>query len=149
MGRVSRNEPRPLDAREKGDAALFAVRFLPRFQVCRGWQNQHPLDGFAEVAAEVLEVTGQQNRKRGRGCSVENPTFPNPRQGLGHLIVMSFTSKSPVAVAREALYAAERSLPLYAHKYSPRKFTQPQLFACLVLKTFFKGQKEDAAHSLK
>jgi hypothetical protein len=51
---------------------------------------------------------------------------------------MSFTSKSPVSVAREALYAAERSLPLYAHKYSPRKFTQPQLFACLVLKTFFK-----------
>jgi hypothetical protein len=51
---------------------------------------------------------------------------------------MSYTSKSPVTVAREALYAAERSLPLYAHKYSPRKFTQPQLFACLVLKTFFK-----------
>lgn len=51
---------------------------------------------------------------------------------------MSFTSKSPLTVAREALYAAERSLPLYAHKYSPRKFTQPQLFACLVLKTFFK-----------
>src|SRR5438045_551257 len=51
---------------------------------------------------------------------------------------MSFTSKSPVTVAREALYAAESALPLYAHKYSPRKFTQPQLFACLVLKTFFK-----------
>src|SRR5207248_10110453 len=26
----------------------------------------------------------------------------------------------------------------YAHVYSPRKFTQPQLFACLVLKTFLK-----------
>jgi hypothetical protein len=26
----------------------------------------------------------------------------------------------------------------YAHKYSPKKFTQPQLFACLVLKVFFK-----------
>jgi hypothetical protein len=31
-----------------------------------------------------------------------------------------------------------KALPLYAHKYSPKKFTQPQLFACLVLKTFFK-----------
>jgi hypothetical protein len=51
---------------------------------------------------------------------------------------MSYTSKSPVAVAREALRAAEQALPRYAHKYSPKKFTQPQLFACLVLKTFFK-----------
>jgi transposase len=49
-----------------------------------------------------------------------------------------FTSKSPVAVARNALSAAADSLPLYAHKYSPKKFTQHQLFALLVLKTFFK-----------
>jgi hypothetical protein len=51
---------------------------------------------------------------------------------------MSYTSKSPVAVACEALRAAEAALPRYAPKYSPKKFTQPQLFACLVLKTFFK-----------
>jgi transposase len=51
---------------------------------------------------------------------------------------MSFTSKSPVAVAREALHAAATALPRYAHRYSPKKYTQPQLFACLVLKTFFK-----------
>jgi hypothetical protein len=51
---------------------------------------------------------------------------------------MSFTGKSPLAVARQALRAAEAALPRYAHKYSPRKFTQPQLFACPVLKTFFK-----------
>jgi len=51
---------------------------------------------------------------------------------------MSFTTKSPVQVAREALRAAEASLPRYAHKYSPKKFTQHQLFACLALKTFFK-----------
>lgn len=51
---------------------------------------------------------------------------------------MSFTSKSPLDVAREALRAAEAALPRYAHKYSPKKFTQHQLFACLVLKTFFK-----------
>lgn len=29
-------------------------------------------------------------------------------------------------------------LPDYAHRFSPRRFTQPQLFACLVLKAFFK-----------
>jgi hypothetical protein len=29
-------------------------------------------------------------------------------------------------------------LPLYAHKFSPKKFTQPQLFACLVFKEFMR-----------
>jgi hypothetical protein len=29
-------------------------------------------------------------------------------------------------------------LRLYAHKFSPKRYTQPQLFACLVLKTFFR-----------
>lgn len=48
---------------------------------------------------------------------------------------MSRTSKSPRAVALEALVAAERALPPYAHRFSPRKFTQHQLFALLVLKT--------------
>jgi hypothetical protein len=41
-------------------------------------------------------------------------------------------------VAREALAVAQGRLRAYAHKYSPKKFTQPQLFACLVLKTFLK-----------
>ena len=47
-------------------------------------------------------------------------------------------SKSPVQVAREALAVAQRSLRAYAHRFSPKKYTQPQLFACLVLKTFLK-----------
>ena len=51
---------------------------------------------------------------------------------------MSTLSKSPVRVARAALAAGSDALPLYAHVYSPKKFTQPQLFACLVLKTFLK-----------
>lgn len=51
---------------------------------------------------------------------------------------MSKLSKSPLRVARAALAAATRVLPPYAHKYSPKKFTQPQLFCCLVLKTFLK-----------
>ena len=33
---------------------------------------------------------------------------------------------------------AKSKLPQYAHRYSPKKFTQPQLFVCLVLKIFFK-----------
>jgi Transposase DDE domain len=41
-------------------------------------------------------------------------------------------------VAREALRMGTLALPLYSHPCSPKKFTQPQLFACLVLKTFFK-----------
>src|SRR5205085_10371319 len=37
-----------------------------------------------------------------------------------------------------ALTTAEGALPLYSHRCSPKKFTQHQLFACLVLKTFLK-----------
>ena len=51
---------------------------------------------------------------------------------------MSVTSSSPRAVALEALAAGEAALPAYSHPCSPRQFTQPQLFACLVLKAFFK-----------
>ena len=51
---------------------------------------------------------------------------------------MSLTSKSPRAVALEALAAGEAALPPYGHPCSPKKFTQPQLFACLVLKAFFR-----------
>jgi Transposase DDE domain len=51
---------------------------------------------------------------------------------------MSTLTKSPVHVAREALAIATKVLRPYAHKFSPKLYTQPQLFACLVLKTFFK-----------
>src|SRR5215217_1876518 len=51
---------------------------------------------------------------------------------------MSKLSKSPLRVARRALAAGHTALSLYAHRFSPRTYTQPQLFACLVLKTFLK-----------
>ncbi|HEX4129102.1 MAG TPA: hypothetical protein VHZ24_03605, partial [Pirellulales bacterium] len=51
---------------------------------------------------------------------------------------MSATSKSPKAVILTALAVARRSLPAYSHRYSPKTFTQHQLFACLVLKNFLK-----------
>lgn len=51
---------------------------------------------------------------------------------------MSRLSKSPVKVAKVALKVGMESLPDYSHPKSPRRFTQPQLFACLVLKVFFK-----------
>ncbi len=50
---------------------------------------------------------------------------------------MSQTSKSPLAVAQTAYEAAKISLPAYTHLKSPKKFTQHQLVACLVLKEFF------------
>ena len=34
--------------------------------------------------------------------------------------------------------AARRSIPAYSHKFSPKTFTQHQLFACLALKSFLK-----------
>ena len=48
---------------------------------------------------------------------------------------MSLTSKSPRKVALEALTIAQQTLPAYSHRFSPKKFTQHQLFALLVLKT--------------
>jgi hypothetical protein len=47
-------------------------------------------------------------------------------------------TKSPRAVAREALRLAQAALPAYSSRFSRKDFTQPQLFACLALKTFFK-----------
>ncbi len=47
-------------------------------------------------------------------------------------------TKSPTKVVRHALAVAGATLPDYAHRFSPRKYTQPQLFACLVLKTFLQ-----------
>ena len=41
-------------------------------------------------------------------------------------------------MARAAYKIAKSSLPKYAHRYSPKKFTQPQLFVCLVLKIFYQ-----------
>ena len=51
---------------------------------------------------------------------------------------MSKITKSPKKVARAAYKIAKSTLPQYAHRFSPKKFTQPQLFVCLVLKIFFK-----------
>ena len=51
---------------------------------------------------------------------------------------MSQTSKSPRKVALVALDVGNEALPQYSHRFSPKKFTQAQLFACLVLKEFFK-----------
>ena len=47
-------------------------------------------------------------------------------------------TKSPNAVAAEALLVAERSLPTYSAKHSPKLYTQHQLFAVLVMRQFFR-----------
>jgi hypothetical protein len=48
------------------------------------------------------------------------------------------TSKSPRRVLQVAYEVACRALPAHRHKYSPKKFTQHQLLACLVLKEFLR-----------
>lgn len=47
-------------------------------------------------------------------------------------------TKSPRAVAREALALARGTLPVYSCTTSRKDFTAHQLFAVLALKTFFK-----------
>src|SRR3954465_7906752 len=51
---------------------------------------------------------------------------------------MRAMTKSPIALAREALAIGKTALPEYSHASSPKKFTQPQLFAILVLRMFFR-----------
>ncbi len=51
---------------------------------------------------------------------------------------MASMSKSPLAVAREALAAAKGALPEYSSRRSRHDFTQHQLFALLTLKQFLK-----------
>jgi hypothetical protein len=69
-------------------------------------------------------------------CFVEK--LANPQHMPRQLSCVSTLTKSPVHVARVALAVATKTLCPYAHPFSPQLFTQPQLFVCLVLKTFFK-----------
>ena len=62
---------------------------------------------------------------------------------------MSSTSKSPRRVIKTAYLIGHLALPLYAHPSSPKKFTQPQLFACLALKEFLQLDYRKLAGLLK
>jgi len=52
--------------------------------------------------------------------------------------LMGKTSKSPLKVIKKAHDIGLGAFEEYSHPKSPQKFTQPQLFACLVLKAFFQ-----------
>lgn len=45
------------------------------------------------------------------------------------------TGKSPRKVLRTGYEVAQETMPAYAHRFSPQKFTQHQFFALLVLKS--------------
>jgi len=47
---------------------------------------------------------------------------------------MSRTTDECITLARRALEVGRQCLPSYSHHYSPKKFTQPQLFALLVVR---------------
>lgn len=51
---------------------------------------------------------------------------------------MAKTSKSPKRILQVADQIGKQQLRTYSHKFSPKKFTLPQLFACLVLKEFLR-----------
>ena len=46
--------------------------------------------------------------------------------------------QSALTLARLSLHRAPASRPAYAHQFSPKWYTQPQLFSILVLRPFFK-----------
>src|SRR3982751_6383862 len=51
---------------------------------------------------------------------------------------MRTMSKSALRVAREALAVGRAALPVYGSRFSRHDYTQPQLFALLVLKQFLR-----------
>jgi hypothetical protein len=59
---------------------------------------------------------------------------------------MAATSKSPRKILLVGYLVGKLALPDYGHKCSPKTYTQPQLFACLVLKEFlhrdYRGVEE-------
>jgi hypothetical protein len=57
-------------------------------------------------------------------------------------------TKSPRAVAREALRLAQGALPAYSAARSRKDYTQHQLFAILALKTFLKTDYRGVAQFL-
>ena len=57
-------------------------------------------------------------------------------------------TKSPRAVAQEALRLAQEALPAYAAVRSRKDFTQHQLFAILALKAFLKTDYRGVAQFL-
>lgn len=61
---------------------------------------------------------------------------------------MSTTSHSPTRIAQTAHALAVPILPDYCHKCAPKRFTQPQLFTILVLKTNFNCSYRDIAQWL-
>lgn len=62
---------------------------------------------------------------------------------------MSTTSKSPRKVLLAAWDVARMVLPAYSHRFSPKKFTQHALFACLVLKAFLRTDYRGLTECLK
>jgi len=57
--------------------------------------------------------------------------------------------KSPKRVVMVALAAGKEAFRDDAHKFSPKKFTQPRLFACLVLKEFERKDYRGVCQLLK
>jgi hypothetical protein len=59
------------------------------------------------------------------------------------------TTKSPRRLLEVSYACAKEALPAFAHVYSPKKFTQHQLFACLTLKEFLKLDYRGIMHLLQ
>jgi hypothetical protein len=56
------------------------------------------------------------------------------QRGLFGQVVADVRDPEIVRLARSALKVARRHMSDYAHVNAPKKFTQPQLFACLIVK---------------
>lgn len=63
-------------------------------------------------------------------------------------IIFRRMTQSPLALARVSLKVASKAVPRYSSKFSRKDFTQPQLFAILVLMKFEKTDYRGIAAKL-
>lgn len=59
---------------------------------------------------------------------------------------MPTMTKSPLDLAKEALARGGEAMKIYSCKHSRKDFTQPQLFAILVLRQFFRADYRKTMH---
>jgi hypothetical protein len=89
----------------------------------------HPEGAEEDLAAQAVGAALQEDGLK----SSRQACHDSDSQGKATRLERAMVSSLILAVARHALAVGSAALPLYAHKFSPKTYTQPQLFSTLSL----------------
>ena len=96
----------------------------------------------------VGTVSGLPKKDVARLCRKRGAVLTGQHDSV-RIADVSQTSKSPKDVIVEAWEVSQNSLRAFSHRFSPKKFTPHQLFACLVLKSFLKTDYRGVVQHLR